>query len=154
MTTGLGQYFTSPARRHARPEKKRYIAPLGQLSKRRRLQAELEDLLNDEFEDDVLPQLDGPSTTLEIEAEEPQPSLPNDNNESPRARRILPDDVAYSLYDKWKLVLPRLVDALLAFVSNSTGRVLSPPTTFQTTCTKPGCRRKTHKILCLFQDCK
>lgn len=95
------------------------MAPLGQLSKRRHLQAKLEDLLNDEFGDDILPQLDGPSTTLEIEAEDPQPPLPNNNGESPR---IPPNGVAHSFYDKWKLVLPCLVDALLAFVSNLTGR--------------------------------
>lgn len=156
-TSGLGQAFTSPVKRHARPDKQKLVAPIGRDAKRRRLQAELDALLNPEK---LLPPEQGPERGLDIdnnlqsglEALPFQDSPIENEDASPRPRRTLPDSAGINLYQRWQTVLPRLVDALLLFVSASTGQIVEPLTSLQTTCSKIGCVRKTNTVLCLFQN--
>lgn len=86
VTRGLGQVFTSPVKRHARPEKKKAVAPMGHEAKRRRLQAELDALLRGE--EDALLQNSPSFQGVDEENLQPEPEphqdifLPNDDEPS------------------------------------------------------------------------
>ncbi|KAF9469487.1 hypothetical protein BDZ94DRAFT_692 [Collybia nuda] len=130
---------------------------MGRDTKRRRLQAELDTLLGGEETAPLLEStpncdVDDNSPPVGLEALPFQDAPVEDDATTPRTRRTLPDSSGINLYDRWKGVLPRLVDALLTFVSVSTGQIIDSPTSLQTTCSSIGCPRKTNTILCLFQN--
>ena len=75
---------------------------------------------------------------------------PPDNPTLKGTRRRVPNAAAHRLYDSWTTLLPTLVDALVAFMSNSMG--LSPPPQvghITGQCTDGMHERKTSNIACL-----
>ncbi|GLB45913.1 hypothetical protein LshimejAT787_3800020 [Lyophyllum shimeji] len=166
FTSGLGRAFTSPVKR-SRTKAKTLVQPIGAIEKRRKLEARLLELQNptsaqpDVFHSEVpsdvnmessayVDQADAEQLQAPSDADEPGPSQPPDTD-VPRAHRILPNEAANDLYDRWASVLPRLTDALLAYVNQSHGKVPARVTCLESKCGGM-CEKKTSRICCLFQD--
>lgn len=170
-TTGLGLLFVSPHKRRNKKRTTTYVQPLGLQDERRRLEERLQRLKQHrpaaasteiqaveaplEAEQDL-------GSPMTVDADPPLdnflPELPQhgfieQDEDERRPRRILPNRTAHKLYDKWALVLPRLVNPLLAYVSKSTGQIPERITQIETTCRQDGCVKKACEVLCLFQDC-
>lgn len=163
-TSGLGLCFASPHKRFDKHKSKTLVVPIGQDAKRRRLEAELEALLNDtETEDATGDEVSFQSPAFvdndaPLSPPAPPNTLPDNPNvipdETSKSRRISPDQASRNLYNKWQEVLQKLVEPFLDFISKSCGKVVQPAEILETTCCEPACARKTGTILCLFQSRK
>jgi hypothetical protein len=161
-TSGLGLAFSSPVKRSDKRKTTAYVVPLGQDTKRRRLEEKLRALQSGH----CLAKSEGSEVNIQAaEAQEeasdhmnelPGPGLvPDDDlplqSNSPKSRRVLPDKSAHSLFAKWSQVIPGLISPYLSYVAASTAAVTRPPSSLQSVCLR-ACEGKSSTILCLFQD--
>lgn len=67
-------------------------------------------------------------------------------------RRLLPNASDNTLFDRWKNVMPTLVDPLISYLASTHGRELVPKVEIKSLCDDVFCARRTAQILCLFLD--
>jgi hypothetical protein len=68
---------------------------------------------------------------------------------------VSPSTASMLLYQRWRDLLPTLIDPLLGYISTSLGNVATVPqgSELQSTCRSPGtCIAKTFSVSCLFVD--
>lgn len=168
-TLGLGLLFASPTKRRNKKKTTTIVRPLGEPERRRELEKRLLELQKPR-QAPILNEPDAADVQMEDTADPFTPDISEADvvaaevldlvniqpfDESPRRpRRVLPNKAANSLYNRWALVLPRLIEPSLSYVDQSTGTIPARVTSLATTCTRPQCPRKTTQVLCLFQDCK
>lgn len=174
---GPGSHFTSPQKRvPARKSQQKAIPFLDLENRRHRLQKELDQLLlasaiGCSVSD---PASISPSVRMDVDPV----SIPCDNddqwedvihdasvpNQAPndsaaikvptKKKCLTPDEATISLYAKWQALLPTLVEPLLAYTSDSVGKV-SQPVREDLVCAcnhGPSCETKQTSILCLYFD--
>lgn len=90
---------------------------------------------------------DSPSSS---NASVPDISLPKNAN----PRRILPNSADHTVFDRWKKVMPTLVDPLIRYIVSTNGRGLVAKEEIKSPCTDESCARHTSRMLCLFLDRK
>lgn len=176
VTGGLGKHFTSPQKRRDKKKSTTYVEPIGQDTTVRLLKAKLEKLKRSHLErvqkvenlhDETTHVLgEGSELAVDIEVggfevEMDEGTIPDDPlhhelphplDDHPPPRRVLPDGAATNLYQKWSVVLPRLIEPHLEYITASAGKALQPTTTLHTTCFSQCGPRRTSTVLCLFQD--
>ncbi|KAM6489784.1 hypothetical protein JOM56_014807 [Amanita muscaria] len=64
-----------------------------------------------------------------------------------------PNTASVLLYQRWRDLLPTLVNPLLSYISASLGKVAVAPQELQSTCQRPSfCTVKSSSVFCLFVD--
>lgn len=174
VTGGLGNHDSSPNKKRNEKRKTQVTtsSSFDAAAKKRRLEATLIQLLaphsssastdkqidNDNDWEDI----DMDETPIEPTLDDetlPQPeneivTQSDDGNCKPKGRpkRLTPNQATQNLYDSWRLLLPTLVDDLLAYTSDSVGSVVKHVEgELHGECTT-GCISKVSKITCLYYD--
>ncbi|RDB29776.1 hypothetical protein Hypma_013855 [Hypsizygus marmoreus] len=179
-TGGLGRQFTTPPKRRDPKKTQDKVIPGGHIDKRRRLEESLaalkakarkptvaesdaspvialpEATLNDPFFSgaNLATQDDGGMELNQENATSPQITEDRDDiSESPNKRRTVPDQNAYTLYDRWSQVLPDLVEPLLTYIARTSGKRLeSTPNKLRSHCRQASCKVQVSHITCLHFD--
>ncbi|KAG5350945.1 hypothetical protein C0989_008543 [Termitomyces sp. Mn162] len=133
-TLGLGRHFTSPIKRSNKAKTMTLVQPLGRREQIQRLQEKLDTLRKGRVQPCPTVSLESAtSLTTEIDPTSAnEPCLPFEEaldtnfdvpQETPRPRRIVPDQSAKNLYSAWSDALTRLVAPYLDYITSSTGNV-------------------------------
>ena len=81
---------------------------------------------------------------------DPSPGLVSSSPPKPR-RGLLPNVDTRKLFDRWKSVLPRLVNPLLTYVTSTIGQKWITVKAVKSQCSSPmGCQTRNKDVLCLF----
>ncbi|KAJ7581769.1 hypothetical protein C8J56DRAFT_1056767 [Mycena floridula] len=84
------------------------------------------------------------------EWEDTDPNSPTNRAKAIKAAKLHAKRVRNNT--RWQDALPTLVAPFLEHLQQSYGKPATAPTNVSTGCQKPGCTRKTQRILCLFLD--
>jgi len=169
-TRGLGVHFASPMKRRDKRKSSTIVHIPGHHFKCQALLGDIQTLMHqtsqlpppkDAIDESMLMDttvdestlmdttVDDTVTTGEtIECDQAPPSVRRDTGK----RRLLPDDEAYLLYDRWKSILPSLVDPLLSYDKASMGRVFQPTSDILCSCSSFACSKKAIPITTLYFD--
>ncbi|KAG6374455.1 hypothetical protein JVT61DRAFT_4497 [Boletus reticuloceps] len=164
-TTGLGQHFTSPRRACDPKKSQQYVTIPGCHNKRQRLLNRLEELLN--HKNDLISHPDPGSSAGHLE----DSKFPDDD--PPRAFDDADDDTMFHTEDddnvgdvqtipaaqsyaprqseKWKALIPTLIDPYLQYITRTMGKP-TPMPTLTLSCCKRGCVPKSVGLVCLYYD--
>lgn len=173
----IGPSYLSPVKRRDKRKSTTYVQPLGYDAKRLRLEEELRMLqkpislgLTGTSKPPVTNEPPGISddlANLQPSSPEQEPSgtfhyddIPfHDDIVQPedavtKPRRTVPDQTAITLYERWKALLPRLVDPYLEHFSRTIGKPLRSITSLDGRCSGICGGQKKTPIRCLFHDRK
>jgi hypothetical protein len=161
-TGGLGIHFASPIKPRDKKKTSTIVHIPGHQHKRQALLDEIQALLrqsapsptpNDLKDPDACMLLDpiDDETANVPEAIEHDQDIPPESEDTVK-RRILPNDEAYTLYDRWTSLLPSLIDSLLSYDQASVGNVFQPVLDIVYSCSVSTCPRKAAHITTLYFD--
>lgn len=163
VTGHFGTLVVSPLKRHDKRKTSELVTRLGHGAKLQSLQNKMQSILAgkhktnpapiaDEWEDVVTIDEDVPCMSNDQEAEPmPVAAFPADKAVN---RRVLPTASDHTLFNRWKEVLPTLIDPLIAYKASTNGRKLAPKEEVKSLCNDAACSRHTKEVFCLFLDCK
>lgn len=81
--------------------------------------------------------------------------LSDDTVVAKTSRRLLPDQTALNLYERWRIVLPILTTCYLSYTARTTGKPIPPvPVTLEGECKTCCSEKKQTAVRCLFHDRK
>ena len=111
---------------------------------------------------DPLPEPEWEEVDMEVNDEDP-PSTPANISQSQgtltaeaTTRRLLPSSSDHTYFDRWKKVMPSLVDPLISYIVSTNGQTLVPNLKgeIRSSCDNEFCARHTCQVLCLLLDRK
>ncbi|KZP10892.1 hypothetical protein FIBSPDRAFT_989058, partial [Athelia psychrophila] len=162
VTGGHGQHFVSPKKVRNSSSKKAKIY-LGNLGQKERLLAQLADVLNPAKAPEIAAPNDE-SDWMDIDNTAEITSGTADNAESTTAppssplktkRRTQPNAAGYHLYDKWKQIVPSLVDEYLRYTNATIGKPVGPGCPSEIPRSDCACgneKVKLSRLTCLYYD--
>ena len=175
VSSGLGTHLVSPEKRAP----KRKLATTATIffdlqGKKRRAQKELDELLSRHKAPVAAPGSDKPASSSQMEVDpsgeeewedeveaEPGPQASNKPVEflafptkPSKAKRLVPDIRSLNLYCKWRVLLPTLVEPLLAYTADSIGKAArAVEGDLAAACQEaPFCEISETIVLCLYFD--
>lgn len=178
LKSGQGSLLITPEKRAPKRKTRQKTVPFLDLNnKRRRLEQELECLLSpvdhvilhpdsdhsltpegsDDLWEDV--DVDQPNIVDPPDIVDPPlyppPSACKETTSASKKKRLTPDQATINLYTKWRTLLPRLAEPLLAYTAQSIGKALEPVINdLKGQCDRGGiaCEVKENSILCIYFD--
>lgn len=173
-TFGLGHHFVSPRKARDKRKTQTLVELPGAEAKRRRLLAEMKELMKPRYEEQSSQVLsphpshddtakhpqhieNDDTTALHFEDVETfdQPSLDTSAIDTPVKRRIASDRSASLLYSHWSDLIPTLIDPLLLYLGRTQGKPLETTHSVISACTGTlPCTPKRATLMCLFFDRK
>ena len=167
----LGKFGTlhiSPLKKRDKRKTSTIVTRLGHNAKLQSLQAKMKSILagtsaatsagSDPV--DHSPGAEWEDTDMGMEAED-LPSMGAEAEDLPSTlpvkanpRRVLPKSSDHTLFDRWKKIMPTLVDPLTAYIASTNGRELVAKKEINSACDNACCTHHTHQVLCLFLDRK
>ncbi|KJA14936.1 hypothetical protein HYPSUDRAFT_412056 [Hypholoma sublateritium FD-334 SS-4] len=173
---GPGTHLVSPQKRASKRKLEQTATIFFDLdARRRRAKKELDELLSPSAPTMATPSSNGPTTSSEMEVDpnsewvdedlDSDKSGPNASSASvdhstpvtkpSKSRRLIPDYRSVNLYSKWRVILPTLVEPLLAYTSDS----IAKPSRAVTGDLAAACKDKASccetsetTVLCLYYD--
>jgi hypothetical protein len=159
-TGGLGVHFVSPIKRRDKRKSTTIIRLPGHIYKYQTLVNEIEALMRqtsqslppEDIDEDLAPMdIATDDTTNGSETIEVDQALLSESQDAVN-QRTDPNDEANGLYDRWKNLLPSLVDSLLSYDNISMGNVLQITSNIIRSCSVFTCARKVMQITALYFD--
>ena len=163
VTGRFGTLVVSPLKKHDKRKTSTLVTRLGHGVKLQSLQNKMRSILAGkhktnpapiagEWEDDITIDEDALCMPNDLESQ-PMPVvvLPADKTVN---RRVLPTASDHTLFNRWKELLPTLVDPLIAYKASTNGRKLTPKEEVKSLCNDEACSRHTKEVFCLFLDRK
>jgi hypothetical protein len=165
VTGVFGTLHVSPLKKHDKRKTSTFVTRLGHDIKLQSLRDKMQRMLagkesspepatalgvEDGVWEDVSMSVDEDVPVNVASAEQVQPS-----DAAPYTRRLLPNATDHRLFDRWKEIMPTLVDPLILYMASTNGKTLHPKEEIKSPgCSnESSCTRHTRQILCLFLDC-
>jgi hypothetical protein len=168
VSSGLGHHFVSPKKPRDKNKTQKSVELPGVAAKRRRLLAQMEQLINPEpeqtandihiqhavtisdiHETDIM--TDIPNPDFDIPSESPSTKRLDESRDT---RRTLPDRSTDILYTRWKALIPTLIEPHLKYSTRMLATALQTVPPVISACAAPLCPQKQTPIVCLFFDSK
>lgn len=169
VSSGLGHHFVSPHKARDKKKSQVLIEIPGAEAKRRRLLAQMEQLMNPQHHQvsespslqmntttndppDPTENSFGDSNDVEMFVPEVEPDFTPE--QPPSRHRILPDKSTDTLYRSWLALIPTLVQPQVQYTARTQGQPLERVNEVISACTSLKCTGKRTTLICLFFDRK
>ena len=161
VSFGLGHHFVSPKKLRDKNKTQKSVEVPGMIAKRRRLLAQMEQLMNPKPKDttnevhaveaEVISNMDDVTEIPDLgnPGDSPSTLLSEDSRDK---RRITPDKSMDTLYASWKALIPTLIDLHLKYSARTLAMVLETLPKVISACSTVSCAQKRTQIVCLFFD--